>query len=109
MLAVSDEDIQKALDYLMDSAPKIGDAAAEVDKCRGMTKATKALAMKSSGETSAAAQEREAYASKEYEQALQNEFEAVRKFQTLKAYREAATARIDAWRSSSANMRATSL
>ena len=109
MIAVSDEDIQKALDYLMESAPKIGNAAAEVDKCRGMLKATKALAMKASGESSAAAQEREAYASEQYKAALQNEFQAVREFQTLKAYREAASARIDAWRSSSANQRAVKL
>ena len=70
-----------------------------------MLRHVKALAMKASEEKSAAAQEREAYASKEYKAALAAEFEAHKEAETLKAKAEAAKATIETWRSANANQR----
>jgi hypothetical protein len=102
---ISDDEIQRALDYLRDSAPKIANAKAEVVRCDRMLKCTKALAMKASGEKSAAAQEREALCSKQYEQAVDDEFNAVEHYEHMKALRDAAAMKIEAWRTASSNYR----
>lgn len=109
MLNISDNDVERALDFLRDSAPLIAAAVAEQARAHNMLKHTKALAMKASGEKSAAAQEREAYASEIYVEAVDNEFEATKRAAELKAQREAASAKIEAWRSASANFRAMNL
>ena len=102
---ISEQDIQRCVDFLRDSAPQIAEARAELVRSEHMKKATRALAMKASGENSVAAQEREALASDQYKQAVDAEFEAVKRYETLRAQREAAIAKIDAWRTSSANLR----
>lgn len=106
MIHISDEEVEKALDFLRDSAADVGNAVAEQAKCHAMLRHTKALAMKASGESSAVAQEREAYASPEYVAAIEAEFKAVREAAKLKALREAASAKLDCWRSAGANNRA---
>ena len=105
MITVSEDDVQSAVDFLYNSAPKIGAAAAEVQKAHAMLRHVKALAMKACDQKAVSGQEREAYASSEYRDAIEAEFEAVKAFQTLKAQREAAAARIDCWRSANANRR----
>lgn len=106
MINIPDQEVEKALDFLRDSADDMGEAVARQVKCNAMLRHTKALAMKASGEKSAAAQEREAYASPEYLGAIEAEFAAVREASKLRALREAASAKLDCWRSSSANQRA---
>jgi hypothetical protein len=94
-----------AVQFLVDSAAEYGAARADAERCQHMLKHIKALAMKASGETSAAAQEREAYASEPYRTAIEELFEATRDAETLKARREAAVMTIEAWRSMAANQR----
>lgn len=105
-LIVTDAEVEKALDFLRDSASELGDAAASVTRAERMTKHVKALSMKASGEKSAAAQEREAYASDKYLDAIENEFKAVKRLAELRALREAAAMKIEAWRTASSNYRA---
>ena len=62
--------------------------------------------MAQSNETRVAAQEREAYASGRYLEAVETKFEAVKAAETLRAKREAAIQTIEAWRSMNANQRA---
>jgi ribonuclease D len=96
----------KAVEYLINSAAEYGAARADQARTEHMLKVTKALAMKSSGESSAAAQEREALASDAYLKAVDEVFEATKDAETLRALREAAIQTIEAWRSMEATSRA---
>lgn len=96
----------KAVQYLIDSAAEYGAARADQGRSEHMLKVVKALAMKSSGQNSAAAQEREAFLSEPYRIALDDLFEATKTAETLRARREAAIQTIEAWRSLNANQRA---
>lgn len=103
---VSEADVEKALDWLRDNAEDIGRAKAEAVKAEHMLKHTKALAMKLHGALSVSAQEREAYASDQYLMALERSAEAAGEYERLKSLREAASLKIGAWQSMSANYRA---
>lgn len=101
---VSDSEVGKALDYLRDSAVAIGSATERANLATNMTKHVKALEMKRF-EGSAAAQEREAVASEKYLEAIKEEAVSAGEVAKARAYREAAMARIDVWRTMSRNMR----
>lgn len=101
---VSDADVGKALDYLRDSAIAIGSATERATLTSSLTKHIKALEMKRF-EGSAAAQEREAVASEKYLEAIKDEAVAAGEVAKARAYREAAMAKIDVWRTQSRNMR----
>lgn len=103
---VTDADVEKALDWLRDNARDIGAAKAAAIRTERMVKHVKALAMKHSGKTSAAAQEREAYCSQSYLDAIEIEAAAAGHYEGMKALREAAAMKIEAWRSEQANYRA---
>ena len=103
---VSDTDVERALDWLRDNAGEIGEAKRRAVKADHMLKHIRALAMKHSGEQSAAAQEREALASVEYLTAIDDTAKAAGEYETMKALREAAALKIETWRSASANYRA---
>ena len=96
----------RATEFLIDSAADLGAAKADAVRASAMLRHVKSLAMKASGQNSISGQEREAYASPEYLAAIDAEFEAVKRAETLKAKREAAQATIEFWRSANANQRA---
>ena len=96
----------KAVQYLIDSAAEYGAARADAQKADDMLRVIKALVMAQSNHKTAAAQEREAYASEAYRNAIDEKFEAVKAAETLRARREAAIQTIEAWRSMNANQRA---
>lgn len=96
----------KAVEFLLDSAAEIAAAKAELTKREHMLKVVKAMAMRQSGEKSAAAQEAEAIASPGYQTAIAELCRAEEEYQRLRALREAAEARIEYWRSLNANQRA---
>lgn len=102
---ITEDDIERAVDFLRDSAPKIGIARADYNFTEAMLRHVKALAMKECDENAVSAQEREAYASARYKQAIDDYRKATMDFETLKAQREGAIAKIDAWRSLNANLR----
>jgi len=101
---VSDSDVSKALDYLRDSAVPLGKITERATFASSYTKHVKALEMKRF-DGSAAAQEREALAGERYLESIKDEAEAVGEVATARAYREAAMAKIDVWRTQSRNMR----
>lgn len=103
---VSDDDVEKALDWLRDNAESIGEAKRQAVLTEHMIRHVKALAMKHSGESAVSAQEREAYASQQYLDAINRCADAAGKFETMKSLREAADSKIEAWRSMGANYRA---
>lgn len=102
---ISEAEIQKAVDFLRDSAPKIAQARAEMMYHDEYRKSLKAMLMKEHIDESLGAQEREAYADQRYQEHLNAMRAAIAKYETLRAQREAAAIKIEAWRSMSANYR----
>ena len=103
---VSDFELEKALDFLRDSAAALGAARAEMIRCSHMVKVVKALEMKRHNDKPATKAEVEALASDEYLDALTNDAIAAGEFEKLRALREAASMRIESWRSEQASIRA---
>lgn len=103
---VPDDDLEKALDWLRDSARDIGDAKAESLRASHMMKVVKALEMKKHNEKPISQQEREALSSQAYMAALERDAVAAGAYETMRALREAAALKIEAWRSEQANFRA---
>lgn len=97
---------ERATQYLIDSAAEIAAAKADLVRAENMLRVVKALEMKHSDEKSAAAQEREAYASDKYRAAIDDLAEAAGDYEKLRTLREAAKAQIEYWRSLNANQRA---
>jgi rhamnose utilization protein RhaD (predicted bifunctional aldolase and dehydrogenase) len=102
---VSDSAVEKALDYLRDNADAIGEAVREAKMRESMVKVVLAFMMKGYPELSAAAQEREARASPDYLEAVKAEAKAAGELAKMRALREAASMKIEVWRSASANYR----
>lgn len=94
-----------ATEYLIDSAAEIGAAKFDLVRCENMLRAVKALAMKNSGQNAVSAQERDAYASEAYSNAVNELARAAADYEELRAKRDAAKARIEYWRSLNANQR----
>lgn len=106
---ISDEDVELALQYLRDSAPKAAVARAQartLEKYLGVVEAQQKA--KAIGRSNAAAQD-EARASPEYKEAMTAWEEAIRRDSEFTMLREAASSRIEAWRTQSSNMRAERL
>lgn len=101
---ITDEEARAAMDYLRDSAVALGAATERATLASSMTKHVKALEMKRF-EGTAAAQEREALASDKYLEAIKDEAVAAGEVAKARAYREAAMAKIDLYRTMSRNLR----
>lgn len=105
-MAISDDDIDRALDWLVKNATKMAEARANRVLLEETTKCVKAEQMKASGQESLGAQEREAYASDVYKAHIIGLAAAVHEDEKLRALQKAAEARIEAWRTLSSNARA---
>lgn len=106
---VTDTDLEKALDWLRDSAQALGDAKAELIRAGHMVKVTKAIVMKKFNEKPVSVQEREALVSDEFMNALERDAVAAGEFEKLRALRDAAALKIEAWRTEQASWRAMKL
>jgi len=103
---ISDKQVEDALDYLRDSAKSAAVARAQaktLEKYLGVVEAQQKALQR--GLSNAAAQDA-ARSSPEYKQALDAWEEAVRKDGEYTMLREAASSRIEAWRTMSSNLRA---
>lgn len=103
---ITDDEIDKALDYLRDNARDAAQAKAERIYVEEYRKVIKATLMKEHGSLSAVLQEREAYADPRYSQHLEAIREAVQIDEQHRFMRGAADAKIEAWRTQSSNSRA---
>lgn len=101
---ITAEEARRAVDFLIDSAAEYAAAVADREKAEHMLKVTKALVMKQ-GDGPVSAQERDAVASAPYGEALATLFDAVRDMEKLKALRQAASTKIEFWRSYEATHR----
>lgn len=105
---IQDHDAERALDYLRDNAPTLGEAKKQAVLAERMVKRTLALEMARSEEKTAAGKERDALASQAYLDAIVAEAEAAGHLETERAMRDAASAKFDAWRTLRASERAMS-
>lgn len=103
---ITDKQVEDALDYLRDSAKQAAVAKAQsrtLEKYLGVVEAQQKA--KFSGTKSNAAAQDEARSSPEYREAITALEEAVRRDSEFTMLREAASARIDAWRTMCSNAR----
>jgi hypothetical protein len=105
---VSEEDVERCLDYLKNSADTIGKLTTEARFTESWVKVVLAMVMKTV-EGPVNSQEREARASEEYQKALKAEAEAAGALARAKALREAAAMKIEVWRTQSSNWRSMKL
>lgn len=106
---ITEEEVQLAVDFLRDNAEDSAKCKAERIYLEEYRKSLKAMLMSIYKELPVSAQEREAYNSKEYKEHLIAIKIAVKKDEKHRFMREAAKAKIEAWRSMNANMRAVTL
>jgi hypothetical protein len=99
-------DPHDSVDFIYKTAPKYAKAKSERVYLEEFRKTKKALLMKACAETSIAAQEREAYADPEYQGVIDGIRIATEEEETLRWSLVAAQARIEIWRTNSANNRA---
>lgn len=103
---MSERDPHKAVDYIIANAAKFAKAKAERIYLEEFRKSKKSLLMKQSLESSAVAQERDAYAHDEYLELLDGLRAAVEIEEKLRWDLVAAQARVEIWRTEQANNRA---
>lgn len=100
-------DPHDAVDYIFRHGAKFAKAKADRVYLEEFRKSKKSLLMKASGENAVAAQEREAYSHPEYIGLLDGLRAAVEAEETIRWGLVAAQARVEIWRTESANNRAT--
>lgn len=102
---ITDAEVEKALDYLRDTAKLFAAARARRVLLEEQRKSVKAVIMRVHSELPLGAQEREAYASIEYQRHLQEISDAVLAEEEFRGLRVAAEAKLEVWRTWSANIR----
>lgn len=103
---ISDEDIEKALDYLRDQADVAAKAIAESWYMQDYRKVVKAEEMGKSNVEAVNAQERFAYSTDAYKEHIVATMTAIEKAEKAKFLIKAAEAKIEAWRTQQSNQRA---
>jgi len=102
---MSDYSPHPAIEYIWENAPIYAKAKGELAELECYKSSLKAIMMKKCDEKTTAAQEREAYASEEYQNLCKAIGAATEKAETLKWRLSSAQMRFDAWRSEQANNR----
>lgn len=102
---VTDEEMERALHFLAQNAIEIGECRRRMIETEALVKRTEAIAFLASEQKSAEAKKADARASDKWLEASTEAAIAAGEFQKQLALREAAAARIEAWRSESANYR----
>ena len=99
------ESADKAIQFIWDNAPKYAKAKQDLAELESFKSSLKAIEMKKHLDLPVSAQEREAYASEEYQQLCKALGEATYNCELLKWKLLTAQMRFDAWRSEQANNR----
>jgi len=107
--AAGAEDIDKALDYLANSSLELGRAKARAVKAEKMIGHIEALMALASTEKSADARKWAARATEKYTAAIDEHAEAEGELSKLYGLRQAAQAKVDAWRTEAASLRGNRL
>lgn len=102
---VTDDDVDKALAFLRDSAIAVGAAREDMVKAGHMVKHVEALLYLASEQKNVEAKKADVRCQEKWLAATAEEARASGEYEKLKALREAANAKIEAWRSEQANYR----
>jgi hypothetical protein len=105
MSGVSEEAASDALEWLLKNARALGEAKRDQVITESMTKRVKAIEMAKSEAKTVAEKERDALASNAYLMAIEDEAKAAGHYEHMRALKDAATARIEMWRSLNATQR----
>ena len=105
MRNITDTDVETAFDWLRENASAAAKAKAERVYLEEFRKSLKSQLMQEHHNMAVSAQEREAYADSRYVEFLGTLREAVFQDEKIRFLREAALAKVEAWRSASANER----
>ena len=103
---IDESEIERALEWLVKNATPAAQARANRVYVEEYRKVIKARLMKASGQESAAAQEREAYANEQYATHLEAVKQAVEEDERFRWLTTAAEAKIEIFRTEQANLRA---
>ena len=106
MERIDEEKIHNAVAWLKDSATHCAETKATRMYLEAFTKSLKAILMSKKMELPISAQERDAYASQEYQDHLKAVKIASEKHYKNQFFRETALAKIEIWRTQNANFRA---
>ena len=106
---ITEEEVEKAIDYLRDTAVDAAQARADRIYLEEYRKSLKAMIMSEFAGLAIGAQERQAYRDQRYVDLLEALKQAVFADEKIRFMRVAASAKIEAWRSQSANQRAVSI
>ena len=102
---ISEDEVEKCVDFLRDSAPLIAQARANAGHMEDYTKVVKAKIMRENAGLPLGAQEREAFADARYEAHLDAKKIADEEYERLRWLMDARQAKIDVWRTQSSNNR----
>ena len=103
---ITEADIEKSVDYLRDNARKAAQAKAERIYLEEYRKTVKATIMREAMSESLGGQEARAYSDSRYTQHLEAMREAIERDEYHRWMMIAAQAKIEAWRTQQANVRA---
>lgn len=103
---ISDDEAEKAVDWMRDNALKAAKARAERAYVEEFRKVLKGQLMRENPADAIGTQEAKAYSDPRYVRHLEAIREAIEADEYLRFMREAACAKVEAWRSQSANLRA---
>lgn len=103
---VTEEQVERALTFLRDSASQLGQARERAKLAESKVKHVEALMFKASDETSNDKRQADARTSDAYVSAITDDAVATGELAKLYALREAAAALIEAWRTEQSNFRA---
>lgn len=109
MQKIDEEEIHNAVAWLRDSAGLCAEAKATRIYLEAFSKSLKAILMSKNLELPISAQEREAYASQEYQDHLKAVKIAIERDEKNRYRRETALVKIETWRTQEANLRAIKL
>jgi hypothetical protein len=104
-MLIPDAKVEEAFLWLHDNVDAAAEARAQRLYLEEYRKTLKAKIMREHGDMPVAAQEREAYASKRYEEHLEGYKIAIFRDEKIRYLRETKLALIDAWRTASVNVR----
>lgn len=104
-MIVSDEDAEKAMNWLVEHSSAIGKAIAEAEYMKEYRKSMKAMLMEQSGAETVGMQERYAYGHPDYREHLLTQRSAVAEAEKMKYLATAAKVKIEIWRTGNANAR----
>lgn len=106
---IEEKDVERAVYWLAQNAQAIAQARAEMVFADEYKKSLRAVLMAESNESAANAREQFAYAHPKYVAHLDEIKRTVLNYEKMRAMREAAMMKIEAWRSMNANYRAIKL